>query len=40
LPNTDLINVLSKGMLLKNNQNFSNSKIIDLRIKNTIISNG
>jgi hypothetical protein len=27
-------------MLLKNNQNFSNSKIIDLRIKNTIISNG
>ena len=40
LPNTDLINVLSKGMLLKNNQNFSNSKIIDLRIKNRIISNG
>jgi len=27
-------------MLLKNNQNFSNSKIIDLRIKNRIISNG
>jgi hypothetical protein len=24
---------------LKNNQNFSNSKIIDLRIKNRIISN-
>jgi hypothetical protein len=27
-------------MLLKNDQNFSNSKIIDLRIKNRIISNG
>ena len=40
LPNTDLINVLSKAMLLKNNQNFSNSKIIDLRIKDRIISNG
>ena len=40
LPDTDLINVLSKAMLLKNNQNFSNSKIIDLRIKNRIISNG
>ena len=40
LPNTDLINVLSKALLLKNNQNFSNSKIIDLRIKNRIISNG
>jgi cell division septal protein FtsQ len=40
LPDTDLINVLSKAMLLKNNQNFSNSKIIDLRIKNKIISNG
>ena len=40
LPNTDLINVLSKALLLKNNQNFSNSKIIDLRIKNKIISNG
>ena len=40
LPNTDLINVLSRAMLLKNNQNFSNSKIIDLRIKNRIISNG
>jgi len=39
LPNTDLINVLSKAMLLKNNQNFSNSKIIDLRIKNRVISN-
>jgi len=39
LPNTDLINVLSRAMLLKNNQNFSNSKIIDLRIKNRIISN-
>jgi len=40
LPNTDVINVLSRAMLLKNNQNFSNSKIIDLRIKNRIISNG
>ena len=40
LPNTDLIDVLSKALLLKNNQNFSNSKIIDLRIKNRIISNG
>ena len=40
LPNTDLINVLSRAMLLKNIQNFSNSKIIDLRIKNRIISNG
>ena len=40
LPNTDLINVLSKALLLKNNQNFLNSKIIDLRIKNRIISNG
>ena len=40
LPNTDLINVLSKAMLLKNNQNFSNSIIIDLRIKNRIITNG
>ncbi len=40
LPNNNLINVLSKALLLKNNQNFSNSKIIDLRIKNRIISNG
>jgi len=40
LPNTDLINVFPKALLLKNNQNFSNSKIIDLRIKNRIISNG
>ena len=40
LPNTDLMNVLSKAMLLKNNQNFTNSKMIDLRIKNRIISNG
>ena len=40
LPNIDLINNLSKAILLKNNQNFSNSKIIDLRIKNRIISNG
>jgi cell division septal protein FtsQ len=40
LPNTDLINVLSKAILLKKNKNFSNSKIIDLRIKNKIITNG
>ena len=39
LPNEDLINVLSEALLLKNNQNFKNSKIIDLRIKNRIISN-
>ena len=35
----NLIKTLSKGLLLKNNQNFRNSKIIDLRIKNRIISN-
>jgi cell division protein FtsQ len=40
LPNNDLINVLSRALLLKNNQNFSNSKLIDLRIKNRIISDG
>ena len=40
LPNKDLMNVLSKALLLKNDQNFTNSKIIDLRIKNRIISNG
>jgi len=34
-----LRNTLSKVLLLKNNQNFRNSKIIDLRIKNRIISN-
>ena len=39
LLNEDLINVLSEALLLKNNQNFKNSKIIDLRIKNRIISN-
>jgi cell division protein FtsQ len=39
LPNKDLTNVLSKALLLKNDQNFTNSKIIDLRIKNRIISN-
>ena len=39
LPIKDLINTLPKGLLLKNNQNFRNSKIIDLRIKNRIISN-
>ena len=40
LPNKDLMNTLSKVMLLKNDQNFTNSKVIDLRIKNRIISNG
>ena len=40
LPNKDLMDVLSKGLLLKNDQNFKNSKIIDLRIKDIIISNG
>ena len=40
LPNNDLINILTKALLLKNNKNFTNSKIIDLRIKNRIISNG
>ena len=39
LPNKDLIEVLSKVLLLKNDQNFKNSKIIDLRIQNRIISN-
>ena len=39
LPNKDLMNSLSKLLLLKKNQNFKNSKIIDLRIKNRIISN-
>jgi cell division protein FtsQ len=39
LPNKDLMDVLSKVLLLKNDQNFKNSKIIDLRIKNRIISN-
>jgi len=40
LPNKDLMNTLSKVLLLKNDQNFINSKLIDLRIKNRIISNG
>ena len=39
LPNKDLMDVLSNALLLKNDQNFKNSKIIDLRIKNRIISN-
>ena len=39
LPNEDLSNSLSKVLLLKNDKNFINSKIIDLRIKNRIISN-
>jgi cell division septal protein FtsQ len=40
LPKNDLIDILSKALLLKKNQNFNNSKIIDLRIKKRIISNG
>ena len=40
LPNKDLMKSLSKFLLLKNDQNFKNSKIIDLRIKNRIIING
>ena len=39
LPIEDLINILSKVLLLKNNQNLRNSKIMDLRIKNRIILN-
>ena len=39
LPNKDLMKSLSKVLLLKNDQNFANLKIIDLRIKNRIISN-
>ena len=39
LPIKDLKNTLSKILLLKDNKNFRNSKIIDLRIKNRIISN-
>ena len=39
LPNKDLMKSLSKFLLLKNDQNFKNSKIIDLRIKNRIITN-
>lgn len=40
LPNKDITNALSKALILKNNQNFENLKLIDLRIKNRIISNG
>ena len=40
LPNKNLKNILSKALLLKNDLNFKNSKIIDLRIKNKIITNG
>jgi cell division protein FtsQ len=40
LPNNDLMNVLTKALILKNDHNFKNSKLIDLRIKNRIISNG
>ena len=39
LPVKELMNTLSKVSLLKNNQDFKNSKIIDLRIKNRIITN-
>ena len=39
LPIKDLRNTLSKVLLLKNNQNLRNSKIMDLRIKNRIILN-
>jgi len=39
LPNKDFMNNLSQFLLLKNDQNFTNSKVIDLRIKNRIISN-
>ncbi len=38
LPNNDLTNILPKALLLKNDQNFKNSKLIDLRIKNRVIS--
>ena len=38
LPNNDLTNILTKALILKNDQNFKNSKLIDLRIKNRIIS--
>ena len=40
LPNKNLLNVLSEALLLKNDKNFKDSKILDLRIKNRIISNG
>ena len=39
LPNNDLMKVLSQALLLMNNQNFRNLKLIDLRIKNKIITN-
>ena len=39
LPNKDLMNSLSKLLILKNDQNFKNSKMIDLRIKNIVITN-
>ena len=40
LPNKDFMKILSRVLLLKNDKNFTNSKVIDLRIKNRIISNG
>jgi cell division protein FtsQ len=40
LPNNDLMKVLPQALLLMNNQNFRNLKLIDLRIKNKIIING
>ena len=39
LPNKNLKKSLSEFLMFKNNQKFINSKIIDLRIKNRIISN-
>jgi cell division protein FtsQ len=39
LPNKNLNKSLSEFLMFKNNQKFINSKIIDLRIKNRIISN-
>jgi len=40
LPIKDVKNTLSKFLILKNNQNFKNLKLLDLRIKNRIVSNG
>ena len=39
LSNKNLINTLSKALLLKNDENFKNLKLIDLRIQNRIIVN-
>jgi len=40
LPTKETKNALLRALILANDQNFINSKIIDLRIKNKIISNG